>query len=97
MAAYPDAVSVFIVPPSLEVLRQRLSERSTETAETLQLRLSSAKAEVQASKNYQYVVVNDELEDAVARLTEILNAESARRSRMKTVLDGLLQEHEMEE
>lgn len=97
MAAYPDAVSVFIVPPSMKVLEQRLSERSTENPETLQLRLSSAKAEIEASRNYQYVVINDELSDAVSRLKEILNAETARRSRMENALGALLQENPMEE
>ena len=86
MDTYPDAVSVFVVPPSLEALEQRLIARSTDSEASMQLRLASARQEVQASSRYQYVLINDDLDQAVKQLHEILNTETLRRHRMEHVL-----------
>ena len=76
----PDSVLVFVAPPSLESLRERLSARR-EGAASLEKRLAAAKAELSAAKNYDYLVVNDELEHAVAQIDAIITAEALRVSR----------------
>lgn len=83
--AFPGAVRVFVLPPSGEVLLGRLSGRGTEGAESLALRLRNARDEVAAAREYEYVVVNDALERAVAQVGSILDAEGARRERLRDV------------
>ncbi len=80
-AAFPDAVTVFVLPPSADVLLDRLRRRRTENAEQLVARLRSAIEELRAVGEYAYVVVNDALERAVARVSSIIDAESVSRSR----------------
>ena len=65
----PQAVTLFVVPPSLEVLEQRLRNRNTETEEELQLRLRNAIQELQLRDRYEFVVVNDAVEDAARELS----------------------------
>ena len=67
----PEATLVFIAPPSLEELEARLRGRHTETEEAIQKRLSSIKSEIENSKHYDYVVVNDTVENAVKKIEEI--------------------------
>ena len=69
---FPEAILIFIMPPSLEVLAERLSGRGTETAESLELRLANAKAEIELADRYDNVVVNDDLDDATAELLEVI-------------------------
>ncbi len=69
---------VFLAPPSLETLEQRLRKRGTESPESLQKRLFNAKREMEAWKEYQYLVVNDDLNDAAKRLKAILLAATCR-------------------
>lgn len=76
-----DCFSVFIMPPSFEVLEQRLMGRGTETKEVVGKRLLEAKAEIERAKEYDYIVVNDKLEDAVLCLKGIIEAERCRTSR----------------
>jgi guanylate kinase len=83
--AFPGAVRVFVLPPSGEVLLDRLAGRGTEGAESLALRLRNARDEVAAAREYEYVVVNDALERAVAQVASILDAEGARRERLRDV------------
>jgi guanylate kinase len=80
-AAFPGAVTVFVLPPSADVLLRRLRERRTENPEQLIARLRSAVDELRAVEEYRYVVVNDDLERAVARVGSIIDAEMARRER----------------
>jgi guanylate kinase len=67
-----DATFIFIAPPSLAELTRRLTGRQTETAETIALRLQNAKQELQAASLYNYIIVNDDLEQAKAMLTAII-------------------------
>lgn len=67
--------SIFISPPSIEILRERLERRKTETEETIQKRLSWAKHEMEAAMSYDYQIVNDDLTVAYAVLRSILIAE----------------------
>ena len=68
----PDAVQVFIAPPSLEVLRERLIGRDTDHPEEVERRLRVATQELTAQPEFEHVVVNDRLEDALERLTDIV-------------------------
>ena len=69
---YPDAVSIFIMPPSLAVLKKRLSRRGTESEEQVKRRMKIALREIAEAKRYDYVVVNDVLEDAVEDFISII-------------------------
>lgn len=80
--AFPQAVTIFILPPSAEVLTGRLRGRHTETPETLIRRLQSALQELQAVDEYEYVVINDELDQAVQRVSSIIDAEVVSRQRI---------------
>lgn len=68
----PEAVLIFIAPPSLEELEARLRGRHTETEEAIQKRLASIKLEIENSKKFDYQVVNDTVENAVLNLEKIL-------------------------
>ncbi len=73
-ASMPEAVQVFIAPPSRETLRMRLVGRGTDTPEQVKRRLESADAELAAAAEFQHVVVNDRLEDAVEQLVAIIES-----------------------
>jgi len=73
-AAMPDAVQVFIAPPSLAALRTRLVGRGTDDGAEVERRLHVAEQELKAQPEFAHVVVNDRLEDALAQLTEIVRA-----------------------
>ncbi len=83
----PDNFSVFIAPPSFEVLRNRLVNRGTETADVIESRLARAKEEMVRAKEYDYVVVNDDLDTAVEELAGIILAERHRVDRNGDILD----------
>ncbi|HEY0516537.1 MAG TPA: guanylate kinase [Solirubrobacteraceae bacterium] len=70
--AMPEAVQVFIAPPSLEALRTRLVGRGTDDQQEVERRLQVAEQELRAQPEFGHVVVNDRLEDALERLTEIV-------------------------
>ena len=76
--AFPEAVMIFILPPSMQELRRRLTNRGTETKEVLELRLSKALSEISYIKSYDYYVINDDLEVAVADVRHIMEAEHQR-------------------
>jgi guanylate kinase len=80
-AAFPGAVTVFVLPPSADVLLRRLRQRRTENPERLIARLRSAVDELRAVEEYRYVVVNDEVERAVRRVSAIIDAEMVSRER----------------
>lgn len=71
----PQAVQVFVTPPSPEVLRQRLTRRGTDSGEQVEQRLQTADAELAAQAEFAHVVVNDKLRTAVEELTEIVRGE----------------------
>jgi guanylate kinase len=80
-ASFPNAVFVFILPPSAETLVERLAGRQTETIDVIRQRLGVAAEELLAVEEYDYVVVNDDLEDAVDQVASILTAECRRVAR----------------
>lgn len=77
----PDCVSIFILPPSLAVLEQRLRGRGTEDEETIRRRLETARREIPQAAGYDYIVVNDRARDAVEDIQAILRAEKRKVSR----------------
>jgi guanylate kinase len=83
-----DSVSIFILPPSYEVLRQRLIARGTDTPEELEVRLRNAPDELRQYSSFDYVIINDEVERAAAQLASIIYAERARCVRQ----EGLVRE-----
>ena len=80
--AFPDTVTIFVLPPSAEVLLDRLRARMTETREQLVARMQSALVELQAIQSYEYVVINDDLEAAVGKVSAIIDAEVSSRERV---------------
>ncbi len=85
---FPEAVLIFIVPPSPEDLKKRLEVRGTESPERVRIRLDAAPGEVKRALRYDYIVVNDRLDDAVAGIIAILDAERLKSGRMKPILEG---------
>lgn len=79
----PDAVSVFIHPPSLEALRQRLGRRGTDQPDVVETRMKNAPGELAQYVYYDYMVINDNLDQAVATLVAIHDAERSRVKRLK--------------
>lgn len=79
-----DAAFVFIMPPSIDKLEQRLRMRGTEDSATITLRIENAKSEIGAAENYRYLLVNDDLEEAVCVLSSIIIAERAAQHRRPT-------------
>ena len=72
----PDSVLIFIAPPSLEILENRLRGRHTEDEKTIQTRLQEVKEELKRAENFDYKVVNDELEKTVLEIEKIINGEN---------------------
>ena len=87
MAAYKESVLVFLLPPSADVLIERLTKRNTDRAEDVHRRLKEASAELEAVADYHYVVVNDALESAYDQVSSIIDAEAVRHARQDNV-DG---------
>jgi guanylate kinase len=86
-AVFPQSVLIFIVPPSISSLVERLKARATEDRRSLARRLSDAHDELEALDFYQYVVVNDDLDAAVRSVSSIIDAESLKRTRGGGVTD----------
>jgi guanylate kinase len=78
---FPQSVTIFVLPPGGDEMLVRLRERGTENAAQVRRRVESALAELRSLPEYQYVVVNDELERAVARVSCVIDAETLRRDR----------------
>lgn len=71
---YPDSVTIFIMPPSLETLRTRLESRGTDTRQVIERRLEIAKKEMEEKDLYHYIIINDQLSKAVFELIEIIES-----------------------
>jgi len=93
----PDAVTIFILPPSRQVLEQRLRNRSSDSDAVIERRLSEAAGEVGNYEAYQYVLVNDELDASAQQLYGILLAERARRQYVSEKIDPILKSFERTE
>ena len=76
-----DAVTIFILPPSMEVLESRLRGRGTETEEKIQLRLEQARNEIKRAGEFEYIITNDDLERAAGDILAIIKSEKLKASR----------------
>jgi guanylate kinase len=88
-AAFPGTVTVFVLPPSADVLLRRLRSRRTESPEQLVARLRSAVDELRAVEEYGYVVVNDEVDRAVSKVSAVIDAEMAKRERIAGLRESI--------
>ena len=86
-----DAVSIFIMPPSFAELKNRLSGRGTETAEIIEKRLSSALDEINRATEYDYIVVNDDLDIAVDDIIKIIKSNHLKLKSQKHIIDEVLE------
>jgi len=75
MKKCPDAISIFILPPSVRELERRLHKRGTESEEIIAERIAQAEREIKCASEYKYIIVNDALEDAVADFRAVIKAE----------------------
>ena len=96
-ARCPETVGIFVLPPSYDVLEQRLRGRSKDSEAAMQRRLATARAEIAAFVEYDYVVVNDELDACVARMHAIVLAERARLRAMRGAAEQIVQSFERTE
>lgn len=87
----PECVSIFILPPSMQVLEKRLRGRGTEEEAAIQQRLAKAREEIPHAKEYDYVVFNDRLEDAVSDLRAIIHGEKLKFSRNTDSIERVLE------
>ena len=85
-----DHTAIFVMPPSFPVLEQRLRGRSKDSEEQMQRRLETARSEASSYVDYDYVVVNDDLESTVVRLQEIIAAERSRTHRMTPIAERII-------
>jgi guanylate kinase len=86
-----DSVSIFILPPSYEVLRQRLIARGTDSPQQLEVRLRNAPEELKQYSSFDYVIINDEIDRAAAQLASIIYAERARCMRQEPLVREVIQ------
>ena len=86
----PDAIFVFIVPPSIGELRRRLKKRGTETDEVIEERISKAAWEISQAGKYDYVIVNDALEDAVSDFFTVIRAEQLKQEFSGDIIEEVL-------
>ena len=90
--AEPDAVAIFILPPSMSILEQRLRGRASEDEETVQRRFNVARREIEHYGLFDYVLVNDNIDEATTQLLSIFRAEECRRRRAARLAEQLLAE-----
>lgn len=86
---YPDSISVFIVPPSYNDLKKRIEGRGTENIEAIEKRLDRAKEEVKFINKFDYVIINDSIENTANNLNNILSAEKFKFKRNKNILSQI--------
>ena len=86
---FPEAISIFIVPPSLEALKMRLKGRGTESDETYRRRLEIAQDELSRAKEYDYVVINDVVSKCADDVCAIITAENSKYAKMKNIVDNM--------
>jgi guanylate kinase len=85
-----DSVSIFILPPSYEVLRERLIARGTDGPEELEMRLRSAPEELRQYEAFDYVIINEEIDRAASQLAAIIHAERTRRVRQEPLVRAVI-------
>lgn len=89
---YPDAIMIFIMPPSFDVLKKRLSGRGTETEEQIRGRLDIAVGEISNATEYDYIVINDDLQDAVQDVISIIVSNRSAKERKINIIKEVLED-----
>lgn len=87
----PDATLIFILPPSVKELKRRLNKRGTETEDVIEKRVSEAKGEIQQAYDYDYVMMNGDLDEAVNDFVAIMKAAKLEKSKTKNIIDEVLE------
>lgn len=87
---YPEAVTIFVMTPSFEILKQRLIDRRADSSESINIRLGSAKRELSKYEMFDYFVINDEIEQAVDEVIAIVNAEKCKTKNNLKKIQNLL-------
>ncbi len=87
----PDAVSIFIMPPSVTELRRRLSARGTDDAAVIEKRMQSALSEIGRAASYDYIVVNDVIEEAAQKVVSIILSGRLKTDRQKDIINEVLE------
>lgn len=90
----PEAVSIFVLPPNRDILEKRLRARSEDAEEVIERRLRDAATEIDNYQQYDYVLINQDLEESASDLTAIVRAERVRRSRMEPRIAPILRSFE---
>ncbi|MDX8045001.1 guanylate kinase [Gracilibacillus sp. S3-1-1] len=88
---FPQGVFIFLIPPSLEELKNRIIDRGTETEDLILNRLKEARSEIEMMDKYDYVVVNDNIGEAVKKVQAIVQAEHSKRERVAKQYKALLE------
>lgn len=86
---FPEAIGVFILPPSMEVLKQRLAGRGTDSAEVIARRIAAAQAEMRHVDEFDYVIINDDLQMALTELVSVVGASRLEYDKQRQRHDGL--------
>ncbi len=86
----PDAVFIFVLPPSVAELERRLKKRATETDDVIAQRVSQARSEIELARKYDYVVVNAALEDAINDFKAVIKAEELKVSNAQDLIDEVI-------
>ncbi|MBO5264642.1 MAG: guanylate kinase [Ruminococcus sp.] len=86
----PDAVFIFVLPPSIAELERRLKKRATETDDVIAQRVSQARSEIELARKYDYVVVNAALEDAINDFKTVIKAEELKVSNAQDLIDEVI-------
>jgi len=91
----PEAVSIFVLPPNRDILEERLRARSEDAEQVIERRLRDAATEINNYQQYDYVLINQDLEKSAADLIAIIRAERVRRERMETLIAPILESFEI--
>lgn len=89
---FPDALLIFISPPSAEILRKRLTGRGTESPEEIEKRLQRAVEEVKYMKDYDYIIVNDKLDEAVAKVNDLIRYDHYKACNSRAMIEKMERE-----
>ncbi len=86
---FPDVISIFVLPPSLKELSERLSGRASDSKEVISQRIAKSKQEITLSKRYKYVVINEYIDECASQILKIIDAEMIKFSRMKSKVEEI--------
>ena len=87
--SYPEAVSIFILPPSIKALRERLEKRGLDSKKAVEERLLESRREINLAYDYQYVVVNDNLKECARDILKIIDSEKMKTKYRKNIIEGV--------